>query len=69
MSVYRQLKAYAEQLTEDREVACMIVDEVITAATGVLMDTRSAEKAHAFMIVTIRNKCYDYIRHKNAPHA
>lgn len=69
MSVYRQLKAYAEQLTGDKEIASIIVDEVSTIGIGVLMDTRSAIAAHAFMITTIRNKCYNYNRWRETPEA
>lgn len=69
MTIYEQLIEYATQLTEDREVADMIAVEVIRAGCKVAIETMDADKAHAFMIVTARNKCENYNRWRATPEA
>lgn len=69
MNIYEQLTEYATQLTGDREVADLIAKEVIWEGSGVALKTMDAKKAHDFMVVTTRNKCYNYNRWRETPEA
>jgi hypothetical protein len=66
MTRYNALVYYATQLTDDIERAVIIVSETLWDATG--MDTlTTARQVNQFLLVTIRNKCYDYNRLGKSP--
>lgn len=56
-----ELTTYAMQLTSDRERSEVFVNETLSeAAQMTTLDT--AAKVRQFLLVTLRNKCYDYAR-------
>lgn len=60
------LTTYAMQLIYDRERAEVFVLETLKEAEEMTtLDT--AEKVNQFLLVTLRNKCYDYLRLGKSP--
>lgn len=66
MTTYDYLRDFALQLVEDVERAEVFVTETLKeAAQMTTLDT--AEKVNHFLLVTLRNKCYDYLRLGKSP--
>lgn len=61
-SNYETLHAYALQLTDNQAVSDRILQLSLQDAINVL-----PENLMAFMRVTVRNKCYDYLRLGETP--
>ena len=59
MNNYDLLAAYAAQLTGDHTESRNIIEQTIGAAIELKI---ASDKLHQFVLVTIRNKCYDYNR-------
>lgn len=63
---YDYLRNYALPLVEDVERAEVFVLETLKEAEAMTtLDT--AEKVNQFLLVTLRNKCYDYARLRKSP--
>lgn len=61
MTTYDYLRDYALQLVEDVERAEVFVTETLQEA-GQMTTLDTSEKVNQFLLVTLRNKCYDYLR-------
>lgn len=59
MNTYHLLEDFAAQLTGDRTEAKRIIEESLATAIELEIE---GEKIPAFVVVTMRNKCYDYNR-------
>jgi hypothetical protein len=64
MNNYDLLAAYAPQLTGDPTESRSILEQTIKAAIALKI---APDKLHQFLLVTIRNKCYDYNREREDP--
>lgn len=62
MNIYQHILHYTHQLTGDREIAYIITRDVTERGVQLAIDLWNADRAIQWMLVTARNKCYDYNR-------